>query len=116
MEYNYNNVFAKIIKNELPAKKIYEDEYILCFEDAYKSAEIHWLFIPKGHYVCFDDFIAKAAKDEVSHFFQTIQKVAQEHGLSPKGYKLVTNNGKGAGQSVFHFHVHLLSGPGLRHL
>ncbi len=115
-EYDEQNIFAKIIAGKIPAKKIYEDDSVLCFEDMHKNAEIHWLIIPKGGYTCFDDFIVKATEHEVSNFFKTIRKIANDHGLSQKGYKLVTNNGEGASQSVFHFHIHLLSGPGLRHL
>lgn len=116
LKYDNQNVFAKIIDGKIPANKIYEDDKVLCFEDAHKNAEIHWLIIPKGDYTCFDDFVAKATVEEVSNFFKTIRKIASDHGLSEKGYKLVTNNGVGASQSVFHFHIHLLSGPGLRHL
>lgn len=114
--YDANNIFAKIIRNEAPCQKIYEDEIIICFENIYKEAAIHWLMVPKGEYVCFDDFMSKADPEIISKFFQAIHKIAHEHGLDKKGYKLVTNNGASAGQSVFHFHVHLLSGENLMHL
>jgi diadenosine tetraphosphate (Ap4A) HIT family hydrolase len=115
-EYEENNVFAKIIRSELDCRKIYEDEHILCFEDNSKSAKIHWLFIPKTPHLCYHDFIANSSPEVISHFFQTIKKVAEENNLDKEGYKLVTNNGKKAGQSVMHFHMHLLSGDNLSHL
>ncbi len=115
-EYDNNNPFAKILRNELSAKKIYEDDSVLCFEDLSKAADIHWLVIPKGSYTSFDDFTSKATSQEISNFFQAISKITREHGLNDKGYKLVTNNGSKVGQSVFHFHVHILSGSGLHHL
>lgn len=114
--YDKNNVFAKIIRSELDSKKIYEDDFVLCFEDNAKSAEIHWLFIPKTQHLCYHDFVSNSSAETISHFFHVIKKVAEKHGLDEKGYKLVTNNGKSAGQSVMHFHMHLLSGKNLGHL
>jgi len=115
-KYDENNIFAKIIRKEAPCKKIYEDETILCFENIRKEADVHWLIVPKGEYICFDDFMAKADPKNIVNFFQTIRQIAHEHGLDKKGYKLVTNNGASVGQSVFHFHIHLLSGENLMHL
>lgn len=115
-KYDINNPFYKILEGELTTHKIYEDEYILCFEDASKAADIHWLFITKKQYISYHDFTNNATPEEIQNFFCTINKVAQKYGLDKKGYKLVTNNGKNAGQSVFHFHVHLLSGDNLNHL
>ena len=115
-KYDTNNVFAKIIRGELPTTKIYEDHDVLCFEDMHKVADIHWLFVPKGEYICFDDFMSKAGESEVASFFKTIKDVATKHGLDKNGYRLVVNNGRAVGQSVFHFHVHLLSGGDLKHI
>lgn len=114
--YDKNNIFAKIIREEVPCKKIYEDEAMLCFENIRKEADVHWLMVPKGEYVCFDDFMSKADSGVVLKFFQAIRQIAHDHGLDKRGYKLVTNNGASVGQSVFHFHVHLLSGGNLMHL
>lgn len=114
--YDKENIFAKIIRGEAESVKVYEDDFILCFENKFKEATIHWLIIPKGEYVCFDDFMSKASAMTVVHFFTKIKDIAHEHGLDAKGYKLVTNNGSGAGQSVPHFHVHLLSGSHMAHI
>ncbi|NRA73897.1 MAG: HIT domain-containing protein [Rickettsiales bacterium] len=107
--YDNENVFAKIIKGELTSKKIYEDDHVLCFEDIAKSAPTHWLVIPKGKYTDFSDFTTHASAKEVAHFFQTIAKILNKHGLDKTGYKLLMNTGKDSGQLVFHFHVHILS-------
>jgi histidine triad (HIT) family protein len=115
-QYDKKNAFAKILRGELSTNKIYEDEQILCFEDATPATDVHWLIIPKGDYISFDDFTKNATPEEIASFFQSIAKIARIHGLDKKGYKLVTNNGAAVGQSVFHFHVHLLSGNGLTHL
>ena len=115
-QYDKDNAFAKILRGELSTKKIYEDDHILCFEDAMQAAAIHWLIIPKGEYTSFDDFTKNAPAADVANFFQSIGKIAREHGLDKEGYKLVVNNGSKVGQSVFHFHVHLLSDSGLGHL
>ena len=114
--YNKNNVFAKIIRGKILSKKIYEDDHVLCFEDAEKLAKIHWLIIPKTEHSCYHDFIAHSSPEIICHFFKTIHKIAADHHLDRQGYKLVTNNGENAGQSIFHFHVHLLSGENLSHL
>ncbi len=109
MPYDDYNVFAKIIKGQLPSKKIYEDAQVICFQDIAPTAPTHWLVVPKGKYVDFSDFVEKASTDEVANFFQNIGKIVNEHGLKAKGYRLITNSGKGAGQVVPHFHVHILA-------
>jgi diadenosine tetraphosphate (Ap4A) HIT family hydrolase len=108
--YDPNNVFAKIIRNEIPSKKIYEDDNVFAFEDISPKAPTHILVIPKGEYISFSDFISRATPEIIADFFQKISKIAKELGLEEKGYKLVTNNGEQVGQVVFHFHVHILSG------
>ena len=112
-KYDSNNIFAKILKKELPSKIVFENENVLCFEDISKSAKIHWLVIPKKPYISFDDFINKASTEEISNFFQSIGAIVREKKLDDYGYRLVTNNGSNSGQSVFHFHVHILSGQKL---
>lgn len=107
MEYDKNNVFAKIIRGEIPSTKIYEDDKILCFKDVNPVASVHVLIIPKGEYINFADFTTKAGDDEINHFWKTIPEIAKKLGVSD--YRLVTNCGKNAGQIVFHFHVHLIA-------
>jgi len=107
-KYDPNNIFAKIIAGQVPCKKIYEDELILCFYDINPEAKIHALIIPKLACLNFSDFVSKAGPLQVASFFSTIKHIA-ENVLKLTDYRLKTNNGKGAGQDVFHFHVHLLS-------
>lgn len=106
--YDQENIFAKILKGDIPSEKIYEDDYVIVMKDINPAASIHLLVLPKGEYIDFADFVAKATDVEVSRYFKTILKVAKEHNIDE--YRLVTNKGISAGQSVFHFHTHLLSG------
>lgn len=106
--YDKNNVFAKIIRGEIPANKIYEDQDILAFEDISKEAPVHILVIPKDEFISFSDFISRAGVVKVSNFFEKVAKIASDLGLDSSGYRLITNNGSDAGQTVFHFHVHIL--------
>ena len=106
-KYNDGNVFAKIIRGEIPSKKVFEDEDLLCFYDANPVAKVHVLVIPKGKYIDYDDFATNAPAELVLKFFTTIPKIAEK--LNIKEYRLVSNCGKSAGQIVFHFHVHIIS-------
>ncbi len=108
--YDDNNVFAKILRNEIPSTKIYEDDHLLCFEDISRLAPIHWLVIPKSKDCNFSDFIQNNSPEKISNFFSTINKIITENNLDKEGYRLVTNCHEKAGQSVFHFHVHILAG------
>jgi diadenosine tetraphosphate (Ap4A) HIT family hydrolase len=105
MEYDKNNVFAKILEGTIEAKKIYEDEYVLAFYDADPDAQVHALVIPKGQYTSYRDFVEKASMEECAHFFKTINDIALQLDLKD-GFKLVVNNGKF--QHVPHLHVHIL--------
>ncbi|MBN8828351.1 MAG: histidine triad nucleotide-binding protein [Sphingobacteriia bacterium] len=116
MIYDKNNIFAKIIRGELPSKKVYEDDKVLAFHDIYPKAPIHIIVIPKGEYISFDDFAVKASDEEIAHFFRIAQKIAAEHGLQPSGYRIGANHGKDANQIVFHFHLHILGGGDLRNI
>ena len=107
MEYDNNNVFARILRGELPSEKVFENDDLLCFKDLHPIARVHVLIIPKGDYVNYGDFVANATPDVVARFFKTIPEIAAKLGV--KEYKLVTNCGKSAGQVVFHFHVHLIA-------
>lgn len=105
--YDKNNIFAKIIREEIPCDKIYEDKNIIAFEDINKVAPIHILVIPKDPYISFADFTSRADPSYVSDFFSKIAKIAKNLGLED-GYRLITNNGSDAGQTIFHFHVHII--------
>jgi len=105
--YDKNNIFAKIISGDIPAEKIYEDDKILAIKDINLAAPIHILVVPKEHYIDFADFISQASNEDISHYFKTIEKIAKENGA--ENYRLITNRGEAAGQSVFHFHTHILS-------
>lgn len=110
MTYDKNNIFARIIRGEIPSKKLYEDEQVFAIADIAAAAPVHALIMPKGEYVSFDDFASKATPETVAHFFATITNIARELGVVEGGYRIITNHGKNASQSVPHFHVHLLGG------
>lgn len=111
--YDPNNIFAKILRNEIPSTKIFENEYALAFHDLYPKAAIHVLVIPKGAYSCFSDFAARASEAEISGFFRAVAEVAKQLGVDEKGYRIISNNGDQAGQEVAHLHVHILGGEKL---
>lgn len=116
MTYDSNNIFAKIIRGEIPCKKVYEDESVLAFHDVAPAAPTHILVIPKGEYISFDDFIHKASKQEIAEFFLAVRTIARDFGVKETGYRLITNHGVDAHQTVPHFHVHLLGGKKMGHL
>lgn len=113
MTYQPDNIFAQILRGEIPAKKVYEDEQVLAFHDASPAAPVHILVIPKQEVTSFDDFVRACAPEVVAGFFQRVQKIAAQEGLVQAGYRLITNHGNHASQSVPHFHVHLLGGKPL---
>ena len=113
MTYDTTNIFARILRNEIPAQKHYEDEILIVIEDIAPAAPVHLLFIPKGEYVSFDDFAQKATPEAQAHFFGAIARVAQQRQLQESGYRLITNHGVDGAQSVPHFHVHLLGGKAM---
>lgn len=108
MQYDINNVFAKIIRGEIPSKKIYEDSFVLAFLDVFPVAPTHILVIPKGEYTDYVDFIDKASTQEVSHYFTKVKEIAQNLGV--ESFRICSNIGEESGQSVFHFHTHILAG------
>ena len=110
MTYHDDNVFAKILRGELPANKVYEDDFVLAFDDINPMTPVHVLVVPKEAYVDYEDFIENAAPETVIGFFRAVQEVARVTGVAETGYRLVTNNGASAGQIVFHFHMHLCGG------
>ncbi len=110
MTYDKNNVFAKILRGELPCTKIYEDKYAVAFPDLYPQAPTHVLVIPKGAYVSWADFSAKASAGEIAGFVKAVGKVAKKLGVEENGYRLLANVGADAGQIVPHLHVHIFAG------
>jgi len=114
MVYDKNNIFAKILRGEIPCKKIYEDEYVLAFHDINPQKKIHVLVVPKGEYVNLDDFSAKASEKEISSLIKGISIVAKKVGVSDEvkggGYRSLVNNGENGGQEVPHLHFHIFGG------
>jgi histidine triad (HIT) family protein len=108
--YDPNNVFARILRGEIPCRKVYEDEFALAFHDINPQAPVHVLVIPKGAYVSFADFSAKASEAEIAGFFRAVGAVARALGLESEGYRLLANMGPASGQEVPHFHVHIFGG------
>ncbi len=108
--YDENNIFAKIIRGEIPCKKIFEDDEVLFFYDINPISKIHVLGIPKVPCIDFSDFIEKYDHKIVSNFLNKTNKVIEMLGVKDSGYKIVTNSGKDGGQEVPHFHVHILGG------
>src|ERR1700677_3979692 len=106
--YDKNNVFAKIIRGEIPCKKVYEDDRILAFHDIAPAAPTHVLVIPKGEYPDYSDFISNAPEADVVYYYKKINEIAMALGLDSNGFRLTTNRGAWSGQSVFHFHTHIL--------
>ena len=113
MSYDDNNIFAKILRGEIPCDKIYEDNFVLSFRDINPQKKIHALVIPKGKYVDLDDFIENASSDEMVGLLKGINTVAKKLGISVdtgKGYRALTNISQHGGQEVPHLHFHLLGG------
>ncbi|MFZ9469649.1 MAG: HIT domain-containing protein [Rickettsiales bacterium] len=113
MSYDKNNIFAKIIRGDLPAQKIYEDDNVLAFNDISRASPVHVLVVPKGEYIDYNDFVNKASAEIVVDFFKKISQIAKELNIVNDGFRLITNNGSNAHQTVKHFHVHLLAGKKL---
>ena len=108
--YDQNNLFAQILRGEIPSKKVYEDEHALAFHDINPLASTHILVIPKGPYVSWDDFSAKAPDVEIAGFIRAVGKIARDEGLVESGYRLLANVGLNSGQEVPHLHVHIFGG------
>lgn len=111
--YDEANIFAKILRGELPCKKVYDDEYALAFHDINPLAPVHILVVPKGPYVSWDDFSERASDAELAGFVRAVGKVAREQQLVVQGYRLLANTGKRSGQEVPHLHVHIFGGQPL---
>lgn len=111
--YDDSNVFARILRGEIPSRRVYEDEWAVAFHDIAPQAAVHVLVIPRGAYVSFDDFSARAADAEIAGFIRAVGAVARQLGLDAPGYRLLSNMGQHAGQEVPHLHVHLFGGQPL---
>ena len=110
LPYDESNIFARILRGEIPSKRVYEDEFALAFHDINPLAPTHILVIPKGAYVSWDDFSANASDAEIGAFVRAIGRIAREHGLVESGYRLLANTGAHSGQEVPHLHVHIFGG------
>jgi len=111
--YDKNNIFAKILRGEIPCKKVYEDKYVLAFHDINPQAKIHVLVIPRGPYVDLNDFSKNASVDEIQGLIRGLTKTAETLNISASGFRYLSNNGKNAGQEVPHLHFHLFGGERL---
>lgn len=113
MAYDKNNIFARILRGEIPCSKVYEDEHVLAFNDINPQAPTHILVIPKGAYVSLDDFSAKASETEIAAFVRAAGKIARDAGIAESGYRVLANTGRDAHQEVPHFHLHIFAGKDL---
>ena len=111
--YDDSNIFARVLRGEIPSTKIYEDEFAYAFPDINPAAPTHILVIPKGRYVSWDDFSAKASDAEIAGFVRAVGKVAREAGAVERGYRLLANTGPDSHQQVPHLHVHIFAGRSL---
>ena len=108
--YDDSNIFARILRGEIPSKKVYEDDHVLAFHDINPLSPTHILVIPKGSYVSWDDFSAKASDAEIAAFVRAVGTIAREADLVVDGYRLLANSGLNSGQEVPHLHVHIFAG------
>ncbi|MBO6504761.1 MAG: histidine triad nucleotide-binding protein [Kordiimonadaceae bacterium] len=113
MAYDPNNIFAKILRGEIPCNKVYEDEHALAFHDINPQAPVHVLVIPKGEYVSMADFTASAPEELVVGFMRAVGKTAETLGLVEPGYRTLANAGANAHQEVPHLHIHIFGGKPL---
>ncbi|MHA3841410.1 histidine triad nucleotide-binding protein [Sphingomonas aestuarii] len=111
--YDDDNIFARILRDEIPSKRVYEDDHAVAFHDINAQAPTHILVIPRGRYVSWDDFTATASDAEISGFIRAVGHVAREAGLVEPGYRLLANTGMDAHQEVPHLHVHIVAGKPL---
>ncbi len=108
--YDDLNIFARVLRGEIPSRKVYEDEWAFAFQDINPQAPVHVLVVPKGKWCSFADFSAKASAEEIAGFTRAIGQIAKQLGLETPGYRLLANMGADSGQEVPHFHVHIFGG------
>ena len=111
--YDDSNIFARILRNEIPSKRVYEDDHAIAFHDIAPQAPVHVLVIPRGPYVAMSDFVARASDAEIAGFFRAVGTVAKQLGLEEPGFRVLSNMGRHGGQEVPHLHVHLFGGKAL---
>ena len=111
--YDDSTIFARILRGELPSKKVYEDDHVFAFHDINPLAPVHVLVIPKGPYVSWDDFSEKASDAEIAAFVRALGKIARDEGLVAQGYRVLANTGLRGGQEVPHLHMHIFGGAPL---
>jgi diadenosine tetraphosphate (Ap4A) HIT family hydrolase len=109
MGYDPNNIFARILRGEIPCRKVHEDAHTFAFQDINPQAPTHILVIPKGPYVSMDDFSAKASDAEIAGFVRAVGKIARDAGAAESGYRILANHGRDAHQEVPHLHIHIFS-------
>ena len=108
--YDPDNIFAKILRGEIPCKKVFEDDHVLAFDDINPQAPVHVLVIPKGAYESLDDFSQDASDEEIAALFRAAGKIARDLGAAEKGYRVLANTGADGCQEVPHFHLHVFAG------
>ena len=113
MAYDQNNIFAKILRGEIPCAKVFENDHVLAFNDISAKAPVHVLIIPKGAYVSFADFSQNASEEEIVSLNRAIGEIAREKNIVETGYRVISNHSEHARQEVPHYHVHLLGGKDL---
>ncbi len=113
MAYDESNIFAKILRGEIPCDKVYEDEHVLAFRDINPQTPTHVLVVPKGAYESFDDFSHDASAEEIAAFVRAAGQIARDAGAAETGYRILANNGPDALQEVPHFHLHIFAGKPL---
>ena len=113
LPYDDSNIFARILRGEIPCRKVYEDDHALAFHDINPQAPLHILVIPKGPYVSWDDFSERASAEEIAGFVRAVGHVGRDKGVVAAGYRLLANVGGHGGQEVPHLHVHLFAGAPL---
>jgi histidine triad (HIT) family protein len=109
-EYDDSNIFARLLRGEIPSRRVFENEWAVAFHDITPQAPVHLLIVPRGRYVSLADFSAHASDAEIAGFWRAVGRVAREMGLEARGYRVLANMGEHAGQEVPHFHVHLFAG------
>ncbi len=113
MPYDTDNVFAKILRGEIPCETIYDDDFAMAFDDINPQSPVHVLVLPKGEYVSMDDFTANASDADIAGFFRAVGAVARQVGVVGNGYRILANHGRDAHQEVPHFHMHIFAGRDL---
>ena len=113
MTYDPENVFAKILRSEIPCDRVYEDDWVLAFKDINPQAPVHILVVPKGEYISSDDFAANASDAEIAGFFRAIGEIARLSDIVNSGYRILANHGRDGHQEVPHFHIHIFGGRDL---